>query len=115
MNMINKQKAGLLNMPIPRLNMPKYKLTENDRMDIVMRQLCKMGYKVNNAKRAIRIIEKFHIDKSQFDFPYGSFEEAKKHVLAGEFKYRKKSFSSSKEEIEALHKAVAEGKLWITY
>lgn len=102
-------------MPIPRLNMPKYKLTENDRMDIVMRQLCKMGYKVNNAKRAIRIIEKFHIDKSQFDFPYGSFEEAKKHVLAGEFKYRKKSFSSSKKEIKALHKAVAEGKLWITY
>lgn len=102
-------------MPIPRLNMPKYKLTESDRMDIVIRQLCKMGYKVNNAKRAIRIIEKFHIDKSQFDFPYGSFEEAKKHVLAGEFKYRKKSFSSSKKEIEALHKAVAEGKLWITY
>lgn len=102
-------------MPIPKYDLPRYKLTENDRMDIVMRQLCKMGYKVNNAKRAIRIIEKFHIDKSQFDFPYGSFEEAKKHVLAGEFKYRKKSFSSSKEEIETLHKAVAEGKLWITY
>lgn len=102
-------------MPIPKYDLPRYKLTESDRMDIVIRQLCKMGYKVNNAKRAIRIIEKFHIDKSQFDFPYGSFEEAKKHVLAGEFKYRKKSFSSSKKEIEALHKAVAEGKLWITY
>lgn len=102
-------------MPIPKYDLPRYKLTENDRMDNVMRQLCKMGYKVNNAKRAIRIIEKFHIDKSQFDFPYGSFEEAKKHVLAGEFKYRKKSFSSSEEEIKALHKAVAEGKLWITY
>lgn len=102
-------------MPAPRLNIPEYELTENDRMDIVMRQLCKMGYKVNNAKRAIRIIEKFHIDKSQFDFPYGSFEEAKEHVLAGEFGYHKKSFSSGKEQIEALHKAVAEGKLWVTY
>lgn len=102
-------------MSIPRLNIPKYKLTENDRMDIVIRQLCKMGYKVNNAKRAIRIIEKFHIDKSQFSFPYNSFEEFKKHVLAGEFDYDEEPFFSSKEEIEALHKAVAEGKLWITY
>lgn len=69
----------------------------------------------NNGKSVIRIIEIFHIDKSQFDFPYGSFEEAKKHVLAGEFDYSEQSFSSSDEQIEALHKAVEEGKLWVTY
>lgn len=102
-------------MPVPRLNMPKYKITENDRMSNVMRQLREMGYVVNDGKSVIRIIEIFHIDKSQFDFPYGSFEEAKKHVLAGEFDYSEQSFSSSDEQIEALHKAVEEGKLWVTY
>lgn len=102
-------------MPAPRLNMPKYKLTENDRMDNVMRQLYKIGYDVEDAKTAIWVIEKFHIDKSQFDFPYHSFEEFKKHVLAGEFDYDTDTFASSQKEIDELHKAVAEGKLWITY
>lgn len=102
-------------MPIPKYDLPRYKLTESDRMSNVMRQLYKIGYDVDDAKTAIWVIEKLHIDKAQFDFPYGSFEEAKKHVLAGEFDYHKKSFSSGKKEIEALHKAVAEGKLWITY
>ena len=79
-------------MPAPRLNIPEYELTENDRMSNVMRQLYKIGYDVEDAKTAIWVIEKFHIDKSQFDFPYGSFEEAKKHVLAGEFDYSEESF-----------------------
>ena len=111
----SKQKVRLLNMPIPKYDLPRYKLTENDRMDNVTRQLYKLGYNVEDAKTAIWVIEKFHIDKSQFDFPYGSFEEAKKHVLAGEFDYSGESFSSSEEEIEALHKEVKEGKLWVTY
>lgn len=102
-------------MPIPRLNMPKHKLTEDGKMLNVISKLCLMGYEVCEAKNAIRIIEMFDLDKSQFDFPYHSFEEFKKHVLAGEFDYSEESFSSSKKEIEALHKAVAEGKLWITY
>lgn len=72
-------------------------------------------YDVEDAKVAIKIIEENNLDKSQFDFPYGSFEEFKKHVLAGEFDYDEKSFYSSKEEIEALDNAVKEGELWITY
>ena len=111
----SKQKAGLLNMPIPRLNMPKHKLTEDGKMLNVISKLCLMGYEVCEAKNAIRIIEMFDLDKSQFDFPYGSFDEAKKHALAGEFDYDTDTFASSQEEIDALHKAVAEGKLWITY
>lgn len=103
-------------MPIPKYDLPEYKPDETElKADIIARKLSKMGYSVNTERDAVHIIDNFNLDKSQFDFPYGSFEEAKKHVLAGEFKYRKKSFSSSKEEIEALHKAVAEGKLWITY
>lgn len=111
----SKQKAGLLNMPIPRLNMPKHKLTEDGKMLNVISKLCLMGYEVCEAKNAIRIIEMFDLDKSQFDFPYGSFDEAKKHALAGEFDYDEESFSSSEEEIETLHKEVEEGKLWVTY
>lgn len=111
----NKQKARLLNMPIPRLNMPKHKLTEDGKMLNVISKLCLMGYEVCEAKNAIRIIEMFDLDKSQFDFPYGSFDEAKKHALAGEFDYDADTFSSSQEEIDELHKAVVEGKLWITY
>ncbi len=102
-------------MPIPKYDLPEYELTENDRMSNVMRQLYKIGYDVEDAKTAIWVIEKLHIDKSQFDFPYGSFENAKKHVLAGEFDYKEESFSSSQEEIDALHKEVEEGKLWVTY
>lgn len=111
----NKQKARLLNMPIPRLNMPKHKLTEDGKMLNVISKLCLMGYEVCEAKNAIRIIEMFDLDKSQFDFPYGSFDEAKKHALAGEFDYDTDTFASSQEEIDALHKSIKEGKLWITY
>ena len=103
-------------MPVPRLVVPEHKVNENrNKMGRIISDLCDIGYDICTAKEAIQVIESEKLDKSQFDFPYGSFEEAKKHVLAGEFKYRKKSFSSSKKEIEALHKAVAEGKLWITY
>lgn len=103
-------------MPIPKYDLPEYKPDETElKADIIVRKLSKMGYSVNTERDAVHIIDNFNLDKSQFDFPYGSFEEFKKHVLAGEFDYDEESFSSSKEEIEALHKAVAEGKLWITY
>lgn len=111
----SEQKARLLNMPIPRLNMPKHKLTEDGKMLNVISKLCLMGYEVCEAKNAIRIIEMFDLDKSQFDFPYGSFDEAKKHALAGEFDYDTDTFASSQEEIDALHKSIKEGKLWIRY
>ena len=102
-------------MPIPRLNIPKHKLTERGKMSNVVIKLNKLGYDVCDAKSVIQIIEKDNLDKSQFDFPYGSFNEAKKHILAGEFDFDIDSFASSQEEIDELHKAVEEGKLWITY
>lgn len=112
----NKQKVRLLNMPIPKYDLPEYKPDETElKADIIVRKLSKMGYSVNTERDAVHIIDSFNLDKSQFDFPYHSFEEFKKHVLAGEFDYDEESFSSSEEEIEALHKAVKEGKLWITY
>lgn len=102
-------------MPAPRLNMPKHKLTEDGKMSNIIIKLCTMGYEVCEVKDAIRIIETLHLDKSQFDFPYGSFENAKKHALSGEFDYNTDTFASSQEEIDALHKNIEEGKLWIRY
>lgn len=100
-------------MPAPRLNLPKHKLTDDGKMSNVIIKLCVMGYEVCEAKDAIRIIEILHLDKSQFDFPYGSFEDAKKHALSGEFDYDEESFFASKEECEELDKAVKEGKLFV--
>lgn len=103
-------------MPIPKYDLPEYESDENElKADVIIRKLSDMGYAVDTERDAVQIIDSFNLDKSQFDFPYGSFEEFKKHVLAGKFDYDEESFSSSEEEIEALHKAVKEGKLWITY
>lgn len=102
-------------MPIPRLKMFEYKTTKSDKMCNVICELCKLGYDVGDAKTAIKIIEDDNLDKSQFDFPYDSFEETKTHVLAGEFDYDIDSFATSQEKINELHKAIKEGKLWIIY
>lgn len=103
-------------MPIPKYDLPEYKPDENElKADIIICKLSKMGYSVDTERDAVQIIDSFNLDKSQFDFPYHSFEEFKKHVLAGEFDYDTDTFSSSQEEIDELHKAVVGGKLWITY
>lgn len=70
-------------------------------------------YDAGNARDAVRIIEKYGVDKFDFDYPYGSFDEYKKHVLAGEFD-TKLHIMTRKEEKE-LKQLVKEGKLWLTY
>lgn len=102
-------------MTVPKANIPRYKITKSDKMCNVMCELRRLGYDADDAKLAIQIIEDYNLDKSQFDFPYDSFEETKAHVLAGEFDYDTDSFATSQEKIDELHKAVKEGKLWITY
>ncbi len=102
-------------MPVPKANIPRYKITKVDKMCNVERKLRVLGYDVDDPRTAIKIIEDDNLDKSQFNFPYESFEETKAHVLVGEFDFDIDLFASSQEEIEALDKAVKEGKLWITY
>ena len=102
-------------MPVPKANIPRYKITKVDKMCNVERKLRVLGYDVDDPRTAIKIIEDDNLDKSQFDFPYESFEETKAHVLAGEFDYDIDSFATSQEKIDELHKAVKDGKLWITY
>lgn len=57
-------------MPVPRVNMPKYKKTERSKMMDIVVQLYRMGYNVDNARDAIQIIEAFKLDKSQFCYFY---------------------------------------------
>lgn len=98
---------------MPTLNMPKHKTSERGKINRIIRQLNRMGYDVDKAEGAIQAIEIFKIDKSQFEFPYGSFDEAKKHVLSGEFDFDDSNFYMTDEEREQLKKDVKEGRLWV--
>lgn len=101
-------------MRMPRIDVPIPKIPENEKKsNYIIRML--FDYDVEDARDAIRIIEEKGVDKFQFDYPYGSFEEYKKHVLAGEFDLDIKSILTSPEEQKKLDKAVKEGKLWVTY
>ena len=104
-------------MPIPRIKAPVHKPDVNrNKMYSVIDALCDAGYDICTAREAIEIIESKHIDKSQFDFPYGSFEEFKRCVCDGELEVEPiDDMFMSKEEHDALMKAVEEGKLWVTY
>lgn len=99
-------------MPVPRLNVPKHKLTERGKMSNVVIKLNNIGYDVDDPRSAIKIIENDNLDKSQFDFPYGSFEETKKRVLAGEFDCDEKKFYISDERRKQVEQEMREGKGW---
>ena len=107
----NKQKERSLDMPAPRLNMPEYEPDDWSKVLRIMRQLEKMGYEVNEARTIVQVIETFNLDKLQFNFPYDSFEEFKKHVLAGEFDSDNSHFYATEEKCEQLRKDVEEGRL----
>lgn len=96
-------------------NLPKHKPSEiHVKAHHIIYILQEMGYDVGNERDAIHVIETFNLDKQRFDFPYGSFDNFKSHVLSGEFDVDVKSRIMTKERREALRKAVEEGKLWVT-
>lgn len=102
-------------MPVPRLVVPEHKVNENrNKMGRIISDLCDMGYDICTAKEAIQVIETKKLDKSQFDFPYNSFDEFKEHVLSGELEMKSLNMMT-KEEQEQLDRDVREGRLWITY
>ena len=101
-------------MPVPRYNIPKYKPSEIEVKSIyILRMLHAAGYDIEGDRDAVKLIEEKGVDKFDFDYPYGSFEEYKKHVLAGEFDVEIKF--ATKEDHEKLQQAVKEGKLRVTY
>lgn len=86
---------------------------EETKSDYIVRKLVRYG--VEDPRDAIRFIEEQGIDKFDFDYPYGSFSEYKKHVLTGEFDVDVESCMMTSEQREELRQLVKEGKLWITY
>lgn len=104
-------------IPIPRIKSEPYVPDINRiKMHSIISKLCDTGYDICTAREAIEIIESKHIDKSQFDFPYGSFDEFKIHVLDGTLEVRLfDDILTPKEKHDALMKAVKEGKSWVTY
>lgn len=103
-------------IPMPNINIPKYCVSADEKkIDRIIYALNHMNYDVNDERDAVRIIEEHGVNKFQFDYPYGSFEEFKKHVLAGEFDINVASSMRTPEEQKKLDKAVKEGKLWVTY
>lgn len=104
-------------MPVPRLVVPEHKVDENcNRMCRIIDDLCDMGYDICTAKEAIQVIETEKLDKSQFNFPYGLYDEFKECVLSGELEIGSiDDMFMTKEEQERLDKAVREGELEITY
>ena len=73
-------------MPVPRLVVSEHKVNEKWwKVNYIVRTLVRAGYDIGDARDVIRIIESENLDKSQFDYPYASYDEFKKHVLLGEF------------------------------
>ena len=103
-------------MPVPRYNIPKYKPSEIEVKSIyIIRMLHAAGYDIEGDREAVKLIEEKGVDKFDFDYPYGSFEEYKKHVLAGEFDIDIDAMMMTDKERAEQEKAVREGKLRVTY
>lgn len=100
-------------MPVPKLYKYQHEVDVNKlKLDGVEDKLLSMGYACNNCKYMIMVIDMFHLDKSQFDFPYGSYEEFKKHVAELEVS---DDFEMSEKEYEQFQKRMKEGQTLITY
>ena len=79
-------------MPVPRLHEYQHKVDVNKlKLDGVEDKLLSMGYICNNCKEMIAVIDMFHLDKSQFNFPYESFANVKVYILSGEFDFMLKN------------------------
>ena len=101
-------------MPVPRYNIQRHKPSEvKVKSNYIVRMLFKAGYDIDDERDAVKLIEEKGVDKFDFDYPYGSFAEYKKHVLAVDFDIEIKL--ATKGDHEKLQQAVKEGKLWVTY
>ena len=100
---------------IPELPPIKIPMTEKRKSSKITRKLRNMGYDVNDPNEALTVFETCDIDKIQFDFPYGSFDAYKQHVLLHDLDLDLTSNIMTSEESEKIDKAVKEGKLWRTH
>ena len=100
---------------MPELPIIKIPMTEKRKSSKITRKLRNMGYNVNAPHEALTIFETYNIDKTQFDFPYGSFDAYKQHVIAHDLDLDLTSNIMTPEEYEKIDKAIKEGKLWRTH
>ena len=77
--------------------------------------LISMGYAIHRTRDVIRVIENENLDRSQFDFPYGSFEIYKQHVLDGEFDIDATKHLMPDEIQSQLQQVADDDQLWTTY
>lgn len=102
-------------MPVPRIDDEPFVISDAMKAFKIVRRIRHMGYYVDDTKAAVNLIEKANLDKSQFDFPYGSFEEFKKHAFAGEFDVDESAMHMSDEERKQIKRDVEEGRLWVMH
>ena len=104
-------------MPVPKFNLSKYKPSENERkFHKLTDTLFDMGYDIRNVQDIIDVIGTKELNIPSSDYPYGSFEEFKKHKNDREFEMATlEDMMITKEKEAELEKAVKEGRLWITY
>ena len=103
-------------MPVPRYNIPRHKPSEIEVKSIyIIRMLHAAGYDIEGDRDAVKLIEEKGVDKFDFDYPYGSFEEHKKHVLAGEFDVDIESMMMTDEDRATWNRDVKSGKIRVIH
>lgn len=94
---------------------PKPDYDNDTKMSRIESILLQLGYRTDTGKDVIDAIEQNHLDLSQFDFPYGSFEAFKEHALSGEFDFDAEKWIASPEKIKEIRQLVKDKKLWPYY
>ncbi len=99
-------------MPVPKMNVALYKISDNEKLlDSLEIALHHCGFlDCENPRVMVKIIEENNLDKSQFDFPYGSFEEFKKHVLNGEYDDDFVINFMTKDDVNDMIKSIEDGR-----
>ena len=95
----------------PSIKIHEYRISEEEkRLNSIIYSLNSMDYDATGARAVVKIIEEQGVDKFNFKYPYDSFEEFKKHTLAGEFDVDIASVLVTPEEDEEFRKAVEEDR-----
>lgn len=101
-------------MPIRSLNMPKYHAPTNEVLvGVIVRKLYGQGYPCCDARDVVMLIEKHHMDISQFEFPDGNYEKFKRDVL--DEKYDDDIHFMTEDYRKQLQRDLEAGKVFITY
>lgn len=84
-------------MPIRSLNMPKYHAPTNEVLvGVIVRKLYGQGYPCCDARDVVMLIEKHHMDVSQFEFPDDNYELFKENFLLGKYGIASREISDAK-------------------